>query len=161
MIDDVYQFLNLTQDEIEDAINVFIDSNSNEEGIDSSKVYLANLRNIVQRQSIPIYSESSLFPEGYQSNFGINCPINKTNDYNKPTIVFILKSQSDRDHVFIDIFNKTLLQSTFLKIDGLFSLLPIIREGVTVNAYYPLNEICKLDRISYEELKYIYNIISK
>lgn len=156
MKDDIFEYYKLIPDKMEEAISEFIINNSNEEGIDLSRVYLAYLSYSEPTNITPIFT-----PAGYQHNFGINCPINKTSNYKKPTLVFIQRSQSDKDHVFIDIYNKKLLQSTYVNIDGLFSLMPERREGVTVDKYQPLNELLRIDRLSYRELRLVYNVISE
>ena len=156
MKDEIFEYFKLIPDKMEEVISEFIINNSNEEGIDLSRVYLAYLSYSKPTNITPIFT-----PAGYQHNFGINCPINKTSNYKKPTLVFIQRSQSDNDHVFIDMFNKKLLQSTYVNIDGIFSLLPERREGVTAAKYQPLNELLRIDRLSYRELRLVYNVISK
>ena len=156
MKDEILEYYKLIPDKMEETISEFIINNSNEEGIDLSRVYLAYLSYSEPTNITPIFT-----PAGYQHNFGINCPINKTSNYKKPTLVFIQRSQSDKDHVFIDIYNKKLLQSTYVNIDGLFSLMPERREGVTVAKYQPLNELLRIDRLSYRELRLVYNVISE
>ena len=155
MEEEIFEFYKLLPDEMEEKINTFIKNNSNEEGIDLSKVYIAYLS-----YSKPIECVSPFLPYGYHHYFGINCPINKTSDYKKPTIVFIQRSQSNTDHVFIDLFNKELLQSSYVNKDGVFSLIPEFRRGVTVSKYYPLNEIFKINRVSYQELEFLYKFIA-
>ena len=156
MEDEIFEYFKLIPDKMEETISEFIINNSNEEGIDLSRVYLAYLSYSEPTNITPIFT-----PAGYQHNFGINCPINKTSNYKKPTLVFIQRSQSDTDHVFIDMFNKKLLQSTYVNIDGIFYLLPEGREGVTVAKYQPLNELLRIDRLSYRELRLVYNVISE
>ncbi len=151
MEDKLFDKFNLTSDQIDVVINDFINNNSNEEGIDASKIYLANLT----------YCPTPTGIVDYQQYFGINCPINMTNDYNKMAVVFILKSQSKKDHIFIDMFNKTILQSTYVNIPGLFTLMPEIRKGVTVSKYISLRDILEIDRLSYQNLESIFNEVSK
>ena len=59
----------------------------------------------------------------FENFFGINCPVNTSNDFNKIPIVFIIKSQSKNDHIFIDIFNESILQSTNVNVEGWISLM--------------------------------------
>ena len=99
MKDEIFEYYKLIPDKMEEAISEFIINNSNEEGIDLSRVYLAYLSYSKPTNITPIFT-----PVDYQHNFGINCPINKTSNYKKPTLVFIQRSQSDKDHVFIDIY---------------------------------------------------------
>ena len=155
MEEEIFSYLNLSQDEIEKSIEKFINNNSDEEGIDLSKIYLAYTTYIKPKIYLPSYH-----PEGYQSFFGINCPINDDKNYNKLTIAFILKSQGDKDHIFIDVFNKTVLQSTCVNIKGLLSFLPQYRYGVTIEKYIPLKDILKIKRLGYQDLEQIYNVIS-
>ena len=150
MEEKLFEFFNLTKDEIDETINDFIKNNSNECGIDLSKIYLAAL---TYRPETPGINQ--------QQDFGINCPINKANDYNKLTIVFILRSQSETDHVFIDIFNKSILQSTYVNIYGLLSFFPQVRRGTTVYEYNSLKDILDINRLSYENLESIFSFISK
>ena len=142
----------MSKDEIKGDIDKFIITNTNEEGLDLSKLYLAHLVR---------YSSSVFGNNTYQHNLGINCPVNFENNPNKMTIVYILKSQSSSDHIFIDVFNETLLQSTYVNIPGVFMFAPEIRSGVTVNQYGSLNSILGINRLSFDDLKLMFNIIIK
>ena len=150
MEEKIFENFDLTKEKLEETISNFIENNSNEVGIDLSKIYLADLA------YCPNYTGINL-----QQNFGINCPINMTNDYNKLTIVFILKSQSKDDHVFIDIFNKSILQSTYVNVAGWLSLMQETRKGTTVYQYISLKDILDIDRLCYEKLESIFDFISE
>ena len=140
----------LSKKKIKEDISKFIIANTNEEGIDLSKIYLAHL----------VCYPSSVFGKNtYQQCSGINCPVNLENDPNKMTFVYILKSQSNNDHIFIDIFNETLLQSTYVNIPGVFMFAPEIRNGITVNQYGSLKSILGIKRLSFNDLKLMFNII--
>lgn len=145
-----FENFNMSKDQIRENIHDFIMRNTNYNGIDLSKVYLAHLIN-------------SPFPIGpndtYQQNYGLNCPINLENDPKKMTLVYILQSQSKHDHVFIDLFNQTILQSTCVNIKGAFALMPEIRRGVTVSRYKNLKDFLGVERLNYEQLELIFNAL--
>lgn len=146
---DACQTFNMSKDQIKENIHNFIMKNTNYNGIDLSKVYLAHLIN-------------SPFPVGqniYQQNYGINCPINLENDPKKMTLVYILQSQSKHDHIFIDLFNQTILQSTCVNISGAFALMPEIRRGVTVSRYKNLKDFLGIERMNYEKLELMFNAL--
>lgn len=146
---DAFQTFNMSKDQIKESIHNFIMKNTNYNGIDLSKVYLAHLIN-------------SPFPVGqntYQQNYGINCPINLENDPKKMTLVYILQSQSKHDHIFIDLFNQTILQSTCVNISGAFALMPEIRRGVTVSRYKNLKDFLGIERMNYEKLELMFNAL--
>lgn len=147
---DAFQNFNMSKDEIKESIHNFIMKNSNYEGLDLSKVYLAHLIN----SPFPVKANDT-----YQQNYGINCPINLENDPKKMTLVYIVKSQGKHDHVFIDLFNQTLLQSTCVNITGAFALMPEIRKGVTVSRYKNLQDFLGIDRISYDKLELMFNAL--
>ncbi len=152
MEETIIEHFNLTRDEIKESINNFIVKNSDNYGIDLSKIYFAFLNYIPY---------CSLDGTKFQNYFGINCPINTINDFNKVPIVFILKSQSDEDHIFIDIFNESLLQSTCVNVEGWVSIMTQYRRGITVNRFISLKDILEIDRLNYQELKLIYDVISR
>ncbi len=154
MKEEIINVFDLTKDEIKKSINEFIEKNSNSSGIDLSKIYLAFL---IYLPYFPINNNNSKF----ENFFGINCPVNTTNDFNKVPMVFIIKSQSEYDHIFIDIFNKSILQSTFVNIEGLLSLIAEYRRGTTVSQFISLKDILGIDRLNYQELELIYSVISR
>ncbi len=96
MEESIISFWDLTKDEIKKSINEFIEKNSNNYGIDLSKIYIAFLK------YLPYFQINE---NKFENFFGINCPVNTSNDFNKIPIVFIIKNQSKNDHIFIDIFN--------------------------------------------------------
>lgn len=147
---EAYQTFNMSKNEIEENIHHFLLKNTNKDGVDLSKVYLAHLIN----SPFPIGPDDT-----YQQNYGINCPINLENDPKKMTLVYILQSQSRHDHVFIDLFNQTILQSTCVNIKGAFSLMPEIRKGVTVSRYKNLKDFLFIERLDYEKLERIFNAL--
>ena len=75
-------------------------------------------------------------------------------------IVFIIKSQSKNDHIFIDIFNESILQSTNVNVEGWLSLMAHYRRGTTVSQFISLEDILGIDRLNYQGLELIYSVIS-
>ena len=75
------------------------------------------------------------------------------------TLVYILQSQSKHDHIFIDLFNQTILQSTCVNISGAFALMPEIRRGVTVSRYKNLKDFLGIERMNYEKLELMFNAL--
>ncbi len=147
-------FFDLEEDEIKNNINEFIENNSNDYGIDLSKVYLAFLNYIP-------YFKNNENENKFETFFGINCPVNTCNDFNRMPIVFIIKSQSTNDHIFIDMFNESILQSTNVNVAGWLGLMPQYRRGTTVSQFISLKDILEIDRLDYQELELIHSVISK
>ena len=151
MDETIIEHFDLTKDEIKENINSFIVKNSDNYGIDLSKIYFAFLT------YAPYYSINE---SKFEDFFGINCPVNTINDFNKVPIVFILKSQSNEDHIFIDIFNESLLQSTCVNVERWLSLMAQYRRGTTVSQFISLEDILGIDRLNYQGLELIYSVIS-
>ena len=151
MEESIISFWDLTKDEIKKSINEFIEKNSNNYGIDLSKIYIAFLK------YLPYFQINE---NKFENFFGINCPVNTSNDFNKIPIVFIIKNQSKNDHIFIDIFNESILQSTNVNVEGWSSLMANYRRGTTVSQFISLEDILGIDRLNYQELKLIYSVIS-
>lgn len=151
MKESIISFCDLTKDEIKKSINEFIEKNSNNYGIDLSKTYLAFLTHLPYFQ---------INENKFENFFGINCPVNTSNDFNKIPIVFIIKSQSKNDHIFIDIFNESILQSTNVNVEGWLSLMAQYRRGTTVSQFISLEDILGIDRLNYQGLELIYSVIS-
>lgn len=143
----MFENFEMSKNEIHENINNFIKNISNKNGLDLSKIYLATLFNY----PFPVFSK-----EKFQESNGINCPVILTNNSNGMSFVYILKSQSKNDHIFIDIFNQTLLQSTYVDIPGVFTFMPEIRRGISVKKIKSLKIILGIDRVQIDDLKSLY-----
>lgn len=139
----VTEKIDFTKEELSKIIQNYILENTTEEGIDLSKLYFARLK----------YRNAET--DGIAKIFGLQCPRNEENDPSKLAIVYIYKSQSSLDHVYIDIFNNTLLQSTCFSKDGMFTFVQTLRGGVTVMETFNMKVVLGKDRISADELNKI------
>ena len=144
-------FFDMNEEEMEDCIGDFLVKNTNSKGIDLSKLYVAEL----------VKPEIPLEEFKYELHYGINCPVNYVNDPGILTIVFILKSQSEDDHIYVDLIYHSLLQSSFVDIDGYMGDQAVIRSGVTVIETYPLNEVLGRDRLPLKYIGIIFNALGE
>lgn len=132
-----------TKEQIKAEISSFIQENTNELGIDISKLYFAALSRCYGSDSYNKYS------------------VNETNNPNEIAIVYVREIYRELNNVYIDIFNETLLEDSELIIPGVLSMLPMWKRGVVVSRKYRLDEVLGVERLPYESLELIFNKLKK
>ncbi len=119
-------------------IKQFVNNNSNQYGIDLTKLYLGK---IVYNKDLDIDPVEKQFA-------------------NKIAIVYIF-ANSENSYIYMDLFREKLLQTLTYSIPGVLSFSPFVRKGLSIIDLTKLSDLLELERLPLEKIKKIYDEIEK
>ncbi len=117
-----------------EAITQFIYDNSNQDGLDLTKLYFGKLNYYKDEKINPV--EQALT--------------------DKITIVYLVHNDE-----YMDLFKEKRILATTYQISGLLSFAPMIRTGLSIKDLVRLSDILNIERLPIEEIQNLYNKIEK